>query len=56
MPDPTKELISQNEVIAVMVAECRTALVSAAVTGRIDLRHSRPPVVSIMETGFRQKS
>jgi type I restriction enzyme S subunit len=30
--------------------ERRTALISAAVTGKIDVRHWHPPVVSKLET------
>lgn len=42
MSDTTKELIFQNEVTAGMIAERRTALISAAVTGKIDVRHRQP--------------
>lgn len=49
MSDPTKELIFQSKVIAEMMAECRTALISAAVTGRVDVRHWQPPVGSVLE-------
>lgn len=42
MTDPGKEFLFQNDVIAEMI--------SATVTGKIDVRHWQPPVVSEMET------
>lgn len=49
MNDPAKDLILQNEFIAEMVANGRTALISAAVTCKIDVRHWQPLVGSKME-------
>ena len=43
-------LIARAESASALMQERRTALISAAVTGKIDVRHWHPPVVSKLET------
>jgi len=43
-------LIARAESAIALMQERRTALISAAVTGKIDVRHWHPPVVSKLET------